>query len=109
MTLKEQMARDAVTFLDPKEFGEELMVDGLSMLGCWDEEVQPAPRFFGTTTMDVIGVNTVERLLFLLPESSSWPCPVSDQELDVDGVIWTVRDARPESGIFKLTVYRNES
>ena len=101
------MAREAATFLDPAEFGEELTVDGLRMLGCWDEEIQPAPRFFGAT-MDVMGVNTVERLLFLLPPAG-WPCPVSDQELEVDGVIWTVRDARPESGILKLTVYRNES
>jgi hypothetical protein len=59
--------------------------------------------------MDIMGVNTVERLLFLLPDDPKWPCPVSDQELEVDGVIWTVRDARPESGILKLTVYRNES
>ena len=108
MTLKEQMLKEAILFLDPREFGEELMVDGRPMLGCWDEETQPAPRFFGAT-MDVIGVNTVERLLFLLPGDSAWPCPVSDQELEVDGVIWTVRDARPESGILKLTVYRNES
>lgn len=108
MTLKEQMLKEAAIFLNPKEFGEELTVDGRPMLGCWDEEVQPAPKFFGAA-LDVIGVNTVERLLFLLPESPDWACPVSDQELEVDGVIWTVRDARPESGIFKLTVYHNES
>lgn len=101
------MVREAVIFLDPNEFGEELTVDGLPMLGCWDEEIQPAPKFFGAT-MDVIGVNTVERLLFMLPPVG-WPCPVPDQEIEVDGAIWTVRDARPESGILKLTVYRNES
>lgn len=107
MTLKEQMAKEAASFLNPNEFGEELTVDGLPMLGSWDEEIQPASKFFGAS-MDILGVNTVERLLFLLA-APDWPCPVSDQEIDVDGVIWIVRDARPESGIFKLTVYRNES
>ncbi len=107
MTLKEQMAKEAAIFLNPAEFGEELTVDGLPMLGFWDEEVQPAAKFFGAS-MDIVGVNTVERLLFLLPEAD-WPCPVAGQELEVDGVFWTVRDARPEGGIFKLTVYRNES
>lgn len=108
MSLKDQMAAEASIFLDPNEFGEELMVDGQPMLGCWDEEIQPAPRFFGAT-MDVMGVNTVERLLFLLPQSPDWPCPVPDQEIEVDGSLWNVRDARPESGLFKLIVYRNES
>lgn len=108
MTLKEQMVKEAVIFLNPDEFGEEMTVDGHSMLGFWDEETQPAPRFFGAT-MDVMGVNTVERLLFLLPPDPGWPGPVSDQELDIDGVLWAVRDARPENGIIKLTVYRNES
>jgi len=95
-------------FLSPKEFGEKMTVDGRRMLGCWDEITQPAPRFYGAG-LDIMGVNTVERLLFLLPGDPNWPCPVSDQELVVDGVKWTVRDARPESGIFKLVVYRNES
>jgi hypothetical protein len=108
VTLKEQLAAEAVIFLNPAEFGEEMMVDGSPVLGCWDDEVQPAPRFFGAT-MDALGINTVERLLFLRPNPSDpLPLPVPDQEMDIGGARWLVRDARPESGIFKLTVYRNE-
>lgn len=108
-TLKEQMAKEAGLFLDPAEFGEHMDVDGHPALGAWDEEVQPVARFYGAT-MDVMGVNTVERLLFLLPEDPvSFPLPVADQELDIDGRLWTVRDARPEGSIIKLTIYCNES
>lgn len=110
-TLKEQIALDNAVFLNPKEFGEEILVDGLPCYGQWDEEYMPVQQFFGSTTIDVIGVHTVERLLFVMPEQQGapFPLPVPDQMLDIDNVLWTVRDAVPECGITKLTLYRNES
>ena len=109
-TLKEQLGKDALTFLNPKEFGEEITVNGVSAFGCWDEVEQPAPVFFGAS-MDVIGVNTVERVLFVMPKADDHrlEMPVPDQELNIDGAYWTVRDAKPEGAITKLTLYRNES
>lgn len=109
MNFKEQMAIEAGLFLNPDEFGEYVVVDGRQALGAWDEVVQPSPQFFGAT-MDVMGVNTVERLLFLLPDPDDpIDLPVADQILEIDGERWTVRDAKPEGSIMKLTLYRNES
>lgn len=109
MSLKEQMTKEAGLFLDPNEFGEYLNVDGHQTLGAWDEKLETAPAFFGAT-MDVIGVNTIERLLFLLPDDGDpVPLPVPDQELDINDQIWTVKDAKPEGAIMKLHLYRNES
>lgn len=111
MNLKEVMRREALTvFMNPKEFGEEMLVDDLPCYGQWDEEYMPVQQFFGAS-MDVMGVNTLERLLFVMPRSleDSLPLPVPDQVLEIDGILWTVRDAVPEAGIIKLTLYRNES
>lgn len=109
-TLKEQMELDNAAFLNPKEFGEAILVDGLPCHGQWDEEYMPVQQFFGAS-MEVLGVHTVERLLFVMPSQPGalFPLPVPDQMLDIDGVLWTVRDAVPECGITKLTLYRNES
>lgn len=109
-TLKEQMQLDNVAFLNPKDFGEEMLVDGLPCYGMWDEEYMPVQQFFGAG-MDVMGVHTIERLLFVMPQHPGdfLPLPVPEQVLEIDKTFWTVRDAVPEAGIFKLTLYRNES
>jgi hypothetical protein len=110
-TLKEQMATDRAVFLNPKEFGEEMLVDGVPCLGSWDEEEdQPVKQFFGTGMGDIIGVFTVERMLFVMrKDGQEMETPVPEQELDIDGKRWMVRDARPEGGIVKITLYRNEA
>ena len=110
-TLKDQMALERAVFLNPKEFGEEMRIDGIACLGSWDkEEEQPVKQFFGQGWDNVIGVFTVERVLYVMPaDGSVMETPVPEQELDIDGKIWTVRDAAPEGGIVKLVLYRNES
>lgn len=111
-TLKEQIARDNRAFLSPSEFGDEMMVDGVPCLGCWDldEVQQPVQGYFGASMEDVLGVFTVERLLFVMrADGGPMETPVPEQELDVDGIRWTVRDARPERGILEINLYRNQS
>lgn len=111
MDLKAVMEKERSVFLNPKEFGEELLIDGLPCCGQWDEEYMPVQQFFGSTNMDIIGVHTVERLLFVMPTQPDayLPLPVPEQVLEIDNAFWTVRDAVPEGGITKLTLYRNES
>ena len=109
MTLKEQMAKEASLFLNPDEFGEYMDVDGHLTLGVWDEKLETAPAYYGAT-MDVIGVNTIERLLFLLPNGADpLPMPLPAQELDIDGQTGTGQDSKPEGAIIKRNLYRNES
>jgi hypothetical protein len=105
------MARDRFTFLNPKEFGEEMTVNGVPCLGSWDEEQeQPIRQFFGAGWDNVFGVYTVERVLYVMrSDGAAMATPVPQQELDIDGKLWTVRDAEPEGGIIKVVLYRNES
>jgi len=110
ISLKEQMARDAKAFFNPKEFGEAMHIDGVSCLGSWQQEQdEPIKQFFGSG-MDVPGVYTQDRVLFAIcSDGTAMPLPVPDEELDIDGKIWTVRDALSEGNVVKLVLYRNES
>jgi hypothetical protein len=110
-TFREQIALDRRVFLNPREFGEEMLVNGVPCLGSWDEEQdQPVKQFFGTGWDNVFGVFTVERVLYVMrADGAAMATPVPQQELDIDGTIWTVRDAGPEGGIVKVVLYRNES
>jgi hypothetical protein len=109
--LKEQMERDCFVFLNPKEFGEEMLINGIPCLGCFDEEQeQSVKQFFGAGTDNVFGVFTSERVLFFMRlDGTTLKTPVPGQELDIDGKTWTVRDATSESGIIKAVLYRNDS
>ncbi|UQZ90691.1 hypothetical protein C4J81_16370 [Deltaproteobacteria bacterium Smac51] len=109
LTLKDVLNEEAGVFFNPDEFGEEITIDGQPALGVWDEEVQPVAKFYGAT-MNMVGVNTVERNIYVLPlPEADIPLPVADQEIEIDGVKWMVRDARPDGRIFKMTIFRNES
>ena len=110
-TLKEQIALERRVFLNPGEFGEDLLIDGAACLGSWDEEEeQPVRQYFGAGMEDAVGVFTRERLLFYMRvDGCPLETPVPGQELDIDGRRWTVRDAKQESGIVEASLYRNES
>jgi hypothetical protein len=110
-TLKEQIALDRFVFLNPEEFGEEISIDGVPCLGSWDEKAeQPVRQYFGAGMEDVMGVFTRERVLFFMrADGGSLRTPVPGQELNVDGIRWTVRDAKREAGIIELNLYRNET
>jgi hypothetical protein len=110
-TLKEQIAAERHVFLNPKEFGDEMLVDGVPCLGCWDEEDgQIIRQYFGSSMEDALGVFTVERVLFMMrADGAAMETPVPEQELDIDGVRWMVRDAKPDGGIVEINLYRNEA
>lgn len=110
-TLKDQILLDRAVFLNPKEFGEEMLIDGIPCLGVWtDEQDQPVKQFFGQGWDEVMGVFTMERVLyFMRTDGAKMDIPVPTQELDIDGKRWTVRDALLEGGMVKAVLYRNES
>lgn len=107
--LKEQIEKDAPIFLNPQEFGEIIYIDGLECLGIWDEDIQATKQF--ENDIDTMGVFTVSRMLMVAPmyPDVKFPTPVHSQVLDIDGVLWTVKDSTPQDGIIALTIYRNES
>ena len=110
-TLKEQISLDRRVFLNPREFGEEMTVDGVACVGSWDEEEeQPVKQFFGAGWDNVFGVFTRERALFYMrADGGPLDTPVPGQELDIDGRRCMVRDSNQEGGIVEVDLYRNEA
>ncbi|MCL2791080.1 MAG: hypothetical protein FWD79_10610 [Desulfobulbus sp.] len=111
ITLKEQMQLDIPTFFNPREFGEEMLIDGVLCLGTWDtEKDEPVKQFFGSSFDNVMGIFTVDRVLYVARlDGGLMEPPIPSQELDIDGKIWTVKDAVAEGNVIKLILYRNES
>jgi len=111
ITLKEQMALDVKAFFNTQEFGEEMLIDGVPCLGIWDEEKdEPVKQFFGAGFDNVMGVFTLERVLYAARQDGGlMAVPVPTQELDIDGKTWTVKDALREGVVIKMKLYRNES
>jgi hypothetical protein len=110
-TLKKQMHEDLAAFFNSEEFGDELLIDGEPHLGVWGEEnEEPVRQFFGSGMDNVPGVFTVHRVLFVARlDGSLMETPVPEQELDIDGLTWTVQDAVHDEGVIKLVLFRNET
>ncbi len=96
-------------FLNPAEFGGAMSVDGLETVGIWDDGVDPAESHYDDD-VDTWGVNQVRRTLYLPSGGDDGiPLPSPRQELDIDGVLWTVADADDQHGVVKIALYRNGS
>ncbi len=111
--LKAQMAKDISVFFNPDEFGEVILVDGLAMVGLWDQDMVTALKSLGANAalgfgLESVDVNTAERLLYLSPPEG-WPEPVPGQELDIEGVYWMVTKVTPEHGCLRLNLQRHEA
>lgn len=105
MTFKEALAQDAATvFLNPAEFGEEMVIDGVSMPAMWGEESASARDVHGVG-LDGWGVNAESAVLLVL--KNAMPRPVPGQRITVDGITWSVIKARPQTGILRLELERN--
>lgn len=105
MNFKDQLQKDQAAILTTQEFANLMTVDGIETNGIWDDVTRTAPAFYGQQ-MDTWGVNTVERLLFV--SERDVPCPVPGQDMTINGLVWTVRDAQDNCGLLRLTLFRNE-
>ena len=94
-------------FLNPAEFGTPMNVDGLDTIGIWDDAIEPAEGR-DDDSVDTWGVSQTRRTLFL-PSSSDGgiALPSPRQELNIDGVFWTVDDAADLHGMIRINLYRN--
>lgn len=94
-------------FLNPAEFGTPMNVDGLDTIGIWDDAIEPAEGRYDDS-VDTWGVSQTRRTLFL-PSSSDGgiALPSPRQELNIDGVFWTVDDAADLHGMIRINLYRN--
>ena len=102
LSFAEQMALDAQACLDPDEFGKEFLFDGLEAVGVWELLSQQDGK--------EVGYSVERRLYFVyFPDGEPPSLPVVDQDIDIDGLIWTVSEAADYSGVFEVEVWRNVS
>lgn len=108
-TLKEQLDLDTSVFLNPNEFGEVMIIDGMECVGIWSEEAQPVQKF--ESDVDIMGIFSVSRVLSVKAKDpqATLVVPEPYQEIMIDAQAWTVRDVQSETGIIKLTIFRNAS
>ncbi|GAB7080872.1 hypothetical protein [Megalodesulfovibrio paquesii] len=97
---KEILRREARdVFMNPAEFAEERLVNGLPMLTLWDDTLQPQ----GTNSVtDPSGWGVVSHLAVLYLLDEAFPCPLSGEALTVDGERYTVVRATPQEGLLRL-------
>lgn len=105
MNFKEALAFEAEhVFCNVAEFGELLLIDGKPVPAVWGEENAPAPDV-QESGVDAWGLVT-EKAVLNVP-GGSMPLPVSGQNVDVSGITWTVKKARPKNGLIRLELERN--
>jgi len=106
---RDQLALDvAGVFLDPEAFGEELVVDGVTVTAVRDDDLT-IERTQGPPQID--GVFTSRTILHLA--SGLIPRPVEGQRLAIGTapaiVRWYVRQVSEAEGMLELTLERQET
>ena len=94
-------------FLNPMEFARPMSVDGVETVGIWDDAIEPAEGRYDDF-VDSWGVSLTRRTLFLPSGGDGGiALPSPRQELNIDGVLWTVDDAADLHGMIRVNLYRN--
>ena len=100
-------ARDEVTvFLDPEEFGEAHILDGLPIEATVEDcnDAQDSGSANGLEDASSLGLIAHRRILrcadILVPR------PVAEQQVELDGEDWLVEKVTPEMGVLVITLIR---
>lgn len=93
--------------MNAEEFAEEMIIDGVPMAAQWGRESVPTPDLNDSESMTAWGINTETAVLLVLESAMTRPVP--DQNMMVNGEVWTVIKARPQHGILRLELQRNVS
>ena len=104
MGIKEIAYNDISTvFLNPEEFGEEHVVDGMAMNIVMDnvEIIERSKKQSEAGRID--GVFKRE-LLFYVSRSDFGPMPAQGRILTLDGRKYIVSDAVEEGGVYSITI-----
>ena len=105
---RDQLAVDAGVFLDLEAFGEQLVVDGVTVTAVRDDDLT-IERTQGPPPID--GVFTSRTILHLA--SGLIPRPVEGQRLAIGTapaiVRWYVRQVSEAEGMLELTLERQET
>ena len=104
MALREQLARDRAVFLNPEEFGEAVVIDGVPVTAVRDDDLT-IQRTQGPPQAE--GIFAERTVLHLA--AGQIPRPVEGQRLMVDGGGWYVRQVSEAEGMLELTLERQEA
>ena len=104
MALRAQLARDRAVFLNPAEFGEAMVIDGVPVTAVRDDDLtvqrtQGPPQaegLFAQRTVLHLAAGLITR-------------PVEGQRLNVDGHHWYVRQVSEAEGMLELTLEQQEA
>lgn len=113
MNFKQALAHDAHNvFCNPDEFGEEITIDGITVIGIWDDTAKTltnGQNLSGVADVNVFGLLADERTLYVPTAEcgDGIPTPVVNQRLDIDGDYWTVLPgSRAKHGLLELKLSR---
>ena len=106
MTFKELVQKDIKrTFLNPLEFGEQHVVNGVNMEVVIEKYEQAMKANRVSQHMDGIYKN---RKLVYVAESDFGSLPAQGSKLTMDGKLYIVSDAVSEAGIYLITIEANK-
>lgn len=115
MNFKEALAHEArAVFCNPAEFGEEIIIDGVDIVGVWGDTAKPlagGQDLSGVADVNIFGLMGDERTLHVpSAENGGIPTPVLGQRLLIDGEYWTVLPGtHAKHGLLKLQLLRVNS
>jgi len=99
VALRDQLQRDRAVFLNLEEFGEAVVVDGVTVMAVRDDDLT-IERTKGPRQAE--GVFAERTVLHLA--SGLIPRPVEGQRLNVDGRHWYVQQVSEAEGMLDLTL-----
>lgn len=105
MSLKSSMRDEARRiFLNPDEFAEEIVIDGVPALALCDWSINPEDEVpYGSS--ESWGISRVQAEIVI--ESDIIPLPEPGQELLINERDWIVRSASAQTGLLTMRLYRN--
>lgn len=107
LTFKKILRQDVKTvFLNPKEFGEEHMVNGKKMLVIFDDNELTEREKRIQSHMD--GIHKKQTLVYISALDFG-PLPGVGKPVEIDGVRFIVTDSINESGVYSLHLEANRS
>lgn len=96
MTFRDQLTLDAATLLDDEEFGDAVIIDGLSGLGSGESVEQEQGQLGGYAANQM-------RWFVIIP---GLVLPVPEQQLTINGELWITDRAFDQGGIMEIIVSR---
>ena len=99
--------RDEVTvFLNPEEFGEAHMLDGLSIDATVEDCNDALASGSANGLEDASSLGLIAHRRTLRCADVLDPRPVAEQQVELDGEDWLVEKVTPEMGVLVITLTR---